>query len=418
MNAFLRLLLGTWAVILPGIVLRAADEPEPGRLKGRVLLLENERVLEGDIERVGERYLIRRSLGESWVTDEKILCLCNDLQEAYQFLRGQANLRDADERLRLARWCQQHRLWEHGLAEATAALELRPKSGEGQRLLQSLQRAASAAATSQAAVKKTEDPPCPILKVDLTLETTIKFSRRVQPILMNTCADCHMTSRGGAFKLVRTYEDGGINSRSLQQNLAAVLTQIKPNHWQKSPLLIKAVSVHGDTGQPPLKSRQTLAYKTIEEWVQLAVADMQAGDELIHKTLSPLARPGPTAQRGAETSAHETLVPAARPTVKQPETEAPAAVPSRNASAPTPWAVEREPAPAQPAARLTLENDGEKDDGMPLKQNEVAGGKPENKQAETGKQRPPAGSQPPLPVEPADVYDPMIFNRQMHPERR
>jgi hypothetical protein len=68
-------------------------------------------------------------------------------------------------------------------------------------------------------------------------------------------------------------ESGLINRRTTQHNLAQVLAQINREHWELSPLLIKAVSLHGEASQPPIRNRQTAAYKTLEEWVRRTMAD-------------------------------------------------------------------------------------------------------------------------------------------------
>src|SRR5262249_45351164 len=80
-----------------------AREPvnQPPR-KGRVLILENERTLTGDIEQVGEQFRVKRLVGETWVPGERVLRLCASLEDAHRFLQGRANLADPDERLRLA----------------------------------------------------------------------------------------------------------------------------------------------------------------------------------------------------------------------------------------------------------------------------------------------------------------------------
>src|ERR1700676_4124238 len=94
------------AIIVPAAVRLRAAEPKPPLATGHVLILDNERTLEGDIERDGDRYRIRRSIGETWVPGDKVLRLCANWQDAYDYLRTSANLMDPDERIRLARWCQ------------------------------------------------------------------------------------------------------------------------------------------------------------------------------------------------------------------------------------------------------------------------------------------------------------------------
>src|SRR5205823_9860367 len=107
---------------------------------------------------------------------------------------------------------------------------------------------------------------------DLNAESLALFTSRVQPILMNACASCHATGRGGKFKLVRCY-DATVNRRGLYQNLAAVLLQIDLDEPGISPLLYKAFSAHGGPAKAPLGGRQSPPYQTLEEWVGMVVAN-------------------------------------------------------------------------------------------------------------------------------------------------
>src|SRR5262249_13746097 len=143
MNTKIGLVLGALALAAPAwLIVRAADSSEPPG-KGHVLLLQNERTLEGDIEKVGEQYRVRRTVGETWVPANKVLFLCQTNEEAYAYLSERANLRDPDERLRLAQWCHLHDLREQALAEVSAAAKLRPNHAPTQRLLAGLQRSAA-----------------------------------------------------------------------------------------------------------------------------------------------------------------------------------------------------------------------------------------------------------------------------------
>src|SRR4051812_40953973 len=72
---------------------------------GKVLVLDNDRTIEGDIDRLDDQYRVRRTVGITWVPADRVLKLCKDKPEALAFLRQHANLQDPDERLRLARWC-------------------------------------------------------------------------------------------------------------------------------------------------------------------------------------------------------------------------------------------------------------------------------------------------------------------------
>jgi hypothetical protein len=269
MKTTIGLLLCLLAASAAGWAVLSAAEPVPAT--GKVLLLDTERVLEGDIERVGDQYRVRRTVGETWVPAAKALCLCAALDEAYAVLRRRANLNDPDERLRLARWCHLYGLRAQALAEVTAAVDLRPDHAEARRLLGSLRQSAGAApaAPPGPAVEPGPEAPPP----DLSAESLCAFRARVQPILMNACASCHANGHGGTFKLTRVYDDGGVNRKVVQHNVAAVLAQLNLRQPQGSPLLTKAVSAHdGKMAQAPLKGRQAPAYRVLQDWVEQTLA--------------------------------------------------------------------------------------------------------------------------------------------------
>jgi hypothetical protein len=246
----------------------AAPPEEPAT--GKILVLDNEKTLEGDIEHVGSQYRVRQGSGAVWVASDRVLKLCPDAKAAYLYLRSRANLNDADERLRLAGWCRQHGLRHEALAEVQEAVNLRPQHVASRRLLDHLQQAQPVV---EAAAKPTPEPESPVAPVDLTADAMGLFVTKVQPILMNTCASCHAADKGGKFKLARSYESEAANRKVMQQNLAAVLAQVNLKEPRVSPLLMKAVSVHGPLAQAPLKNRQAPAYRALEDWVRLTLAN-------------------------------------------------------------------------------------------------------------------------------------------------
>src|SRR3989442_1080964 len=101
MTTQIRLAVCALALTAPGWLILHAEETAPAPTKGKVLVLDNERTLEGDVERIGEQYRVRRALGELWLQRENVLRLCKDYPDAYRFLLTRSNLRDPDEHLRL-----------------------------------------------------------------------------------------------------------------------------------------------------------------------------------------------------------------------------------------------------------------------------------------------------------------------------
>jgi hypothetical protein len=276
-------------------VASSAPALEP-RTTGTVLLLVNDRVLEGDIVQIGDQYRIRRGTGEVVITAERVRRLCADWPETMAYVRSQANLGDPDERLRLARWCQLHDLREEALAEARVAAEMRPTHRETLQLLQVLERASDAdraatgsGATGSGAAKQapgqmaTAQPQTkpggnivPVsanaaAQVDLSADGLALFNTRVQPILMNLCASCHAGNEGGGFKLHRAFENGA--RAASQRNLAAVMAHLDLDRPFASALLVKAVSVHGPMTQPPIRDRRAVPFLTLQHWVEHVAAN-------------------------------------------------------------------------------------------------------------------------------------------------
>jgi hypothetical protein len=329
-----------------------------GPTAGKVLVLDNERTLTGDIERVGGQYRIKRLLGETWLAADKVLRLCGSLEEAYAFLRSRANLCDPDERLRLTDWCRQHGLKEQALAEARAAVALCPEHPDP-RAVRVVKYLVEAQARAEApAAPPPAGPELP--HVDVAAESLGLFASRVQPILMNTCARCHTAGRGGKFQLTRTYNSTLSDRRALEQNLAMVLLHVNQREPRASLLLTKAVSLHArGMSSAPLRGRQTPAYRTLERWV----LETLAANPQLRDTLPPA-----------------TATASALPAIPLPPP-------------PSSWGADRAAAPA-PA---------------------VAGGAPPAPPAQGQAAPPAAGEQP---AAGSDPVDPEGFNRTYHPGRK
>jgi hypothetical protein len=354
MNTKLRLAVLALAFIVPSLIDLRAGDSLPARTSGHVLILDNERTLEGNIDRQGEQYRVRRSVGEVWIQGENVLRLCETREEAYTFLRSRANLRDPDEHLRLARWCQTNGLREQTMKEVSEAVELRPNHADSQRLLRNLQRAALSKPAHQAG-RAHEEPDTNLAPPSVNNESLSLFVTRVQPILMNACVSCHGCGKGGAFKLVRTYGAGSASHKTTQQNLASVLGEVNLERPKSSLFLTKALSVHGDMAHPAIKGREVAAFQSLEEWVQLTV---DGNPQLLEQG------------RGSQTPLQTVQ--------RQPLMEHAAMV---------------RPAPVATTPTATFAADTQAKDA--------------NTATTTSESQ-----------DPVDPFDPLIFNRQMHPDKK
>jgi hypothetical protein len=274
---------------------------------GKVLVLDHEGTMTGDIERDGAFYRVRRLTGEVSVPASRVLTLCGSMDEAYQFLRGRAALIDPDERLRLAEWCKQHGLREQALAEYEAASRLRPDDTRLREVVRRLREALKRPATAGASLPAERTAP----RVDVTEETKVAFAVKVQPILMNACASCHCDGRSPGFRLIRSWTGGSADRRSLENNLAAAAAHIDPRDVSASRLLRKAVTVHAEgMTAAPLRGKQLAAFRTLEEWARKLVADNPG---LTPPPATPLPHPSAVAQVPT-TFPYTPPAPPARPT--------------------------------------------------------------------------------------------------------
>jgi hypothetical protein len=118
------------------------------------------------------------------------------------------------------------------------------------------------------------------------------FTTKVQPIMMNTCANCHSTGRGGNFVLARSTDAAG--RRATQVNLSAALRQICFEQASSSPLLSKACSAHGGGPQAPLCANQAIPLETLKNWVELVVArNPQLRGQGVHMAADSATAPRP-----------------------------------------------------------------------------------------------------------------------------
>jgi hypothetical protein len=99
------------------------------------------------------------------------------------------------------------------------------------------------------------------------------FTRRVQPVLVNSCtaAACHQAGGKQSFQLDRAILRGESNRRTTMRNLEAALALIDREHPDLSPLLTIPRRTHGGMSGPIYGPRQEAAYRHLVDWVALVV---------------------------------------------------------------------------------------------------------------------------------------------------
>ena len=138
--------------------------------------------------------------------------------------------------------------------------------------------------------------------IECGAEAFKRFTASVQPVLMNACASCHAGQYAGKFHLERTFI-GSLNSRpATLRNAAVTLSQIDRTKPAASPLLVRAIAAHGGAALPPLRDRSAPAFKQLDAWVTLALADSTAPPAVEPKTetVSATLPPAPGSTFGAD----------------------------------------------------------------------------------------------------------------------
>jgi hypothetical protein len=266
MNALIRTL--AWLVVVAGI---AVAESPAGT---RVVVLDNENLVEGEVSKVAGGYQIRRATGDMTLPADRVAAVVADRKEAFAVVAGRANRRDADERLRLARWCAVNLLQEEALAEARAAARMRPGFAAAEqyvRLLEAVAKAVPPAADPSVVPAKAETPApdavTDVPAVDYNSESFPMFAGKVNAVLLNTCASCHARPDVKAMHLTRVGGRGGAT-----RNLMAALPHVNAMDPAASAILLKAVTPHGGATDAPIKTRAHPAYQTLETWARFARA--------------------------------------------------------------------------------------------------------------------------------------------------
>lgn len=358
-----RYALSLFALLAMAAPLRAQPSltPEAG-----LLVLTNGSVLEGNVTRAGDLYIVTRGeSSEVRLPAAQVEAFCGSLDEAYEFKVRHLTGRGTKPHLDLAEWCLGQNLHLQCSQQLTEAAHIDPEDKRLTELDRRLKLAVDAAppafATPQAVISNVSAEELENAARALPKGSVEKFAAIVQPILLNRCGanQCHGPNAKAEFRLLRPPAGQQASRRFTQRNLYATLAQLDRVNPAASPLLAMPQQRHGSslTAIFDKHSQQQLAQ--LEAWVAMTVG-AQAGK--LSTSNAAAAPPSP---------APATITPTAA-TLSQPAAAAPVAA-SGDQTAPASVRAMRPPL-----------------DGGSV-----------------------AGPAPPR-FSPRDRYDPEIFNRQYH----
>jgi hypothetical protein len=262
----------------------STEPPMPAGVEG-ILLLKSGGVVRGGLSLSGDRWFVKNANRETQVLVSNVDLAARTAEELYIRQRQRLTKPIAAGHLALADWCLRNNLLPQAEIELAEAKRLEASHPQlrlyEQRLAIAVKQHAEAAVAesrkpSPASVIQTAlvqnvppSPPAEAMPIgDVAVE---RFSRRIQPILVNNCttAGCHSPGGAQTFQLDRALLHGLSNRRTTMTNLQAALAQVDRAEPLHSPLVTIPRGKHGGLTQPVLGPSQAKLVEQLLEWVAL-----------------------------------------------------------------------------------------------------------------------------------------------------
>lgn len=274
--------------VIQGICSAQDNEAElrstPNDNNSGILVLADGKVLNGRFLPRPDGYEVEVQGGRMFIESERVRFIARDFEDAYQRMRSSFNELTPQSHMELARWCLTNKRDDLARREVLDALHKDPNRLDAQRLLQGLVQQEEGAVKSTGGSGLTEFPPltspsgpAPEARSMAGLSRSIAqdFTRHVQPILMNKCANagCHGVRPVSSFQLTSSHR--GTSVSIAERNLAAVMKQIDLTRPSSSPLLVALESNHANSTTPVLRGRSgAVQMKTLRDWVSAVSNDI------------------------------------------------------------------------------------------------------------------------------------------------
>jgi hypothetical protein len=255
------------------------------------VLLTNDRVLVGNVERRGSQYFISREDGdEIYLPAMRVRKIGKSLDDLYHFQLADAQERGMGRWIEVGHWALEQGLITQAENQVRLVMERYPDHPEVQSLkshfehVRNLPPDASVGIgginVQQAGFQSPMSSEDPVEVV--AAERLEMFASQVQPVLVNLCRRCHQDgdlaggNRANAWAIDFVAGGRGISSDGSTANLIAT------DHWmakQSDPksFLLMATSAHGGLSEPPILPRHRDAIAWLEHFCQSRAAG--SGDE-------------------------------------------------------------------------------------------------------------------------------------------
>ncbi|MEM7313725.1 MAG: hypothetical protein AAF497_11300, partial [Planctomycetota bacterium] len=261
-------------VVTPSTTPATGNQPAPivDAAPERCLLMKNGSLIRGQIEAAAETFTVQFAKGGKMrVARNQVRFLADSPQSAYRYLASQVAPLDSRGRVKLTEWCLEHRLLPEAATEINTLSTRKSMARDVERLqnrlamLRTLDKPRPNVGTGKVVSKM----PKPAAAPKVSAEALSEFTKKVQPLLVNSCAaaSCHGRTSVASFRLTQPPKGMGRSRRMSQQNLIAVLQQVDYASPAKSPLLTTLEQTHAGIAPQSLVSGDHL--KSITRWVEM-----------------------------------------------------------------------------------------------------------------------------------------------------
>jgi hypothetical protein len=277
-----------------------AGEPAQG-----VAVLQDGRTIQGKIQEVAGGYRVDHAGGHFILPYTEVSLTSASLVGAYQAYRDSIQKPSAESHLALAEWCISNNLLAQARDEIEAALRLEPQRAEARALLKQVDvlihgYAGTPAPSNPPAEAIRPTAAIPLAQFDrsqertsagLSRETHQEFVARVQPLLINKCANakCHGPAGSTQFTLIGTRIGSSNHRLASERNLEMLFSWIDAAAPRQSPLLTKPGEPSDAHREIFLGERQHQQYLILENWVASVIREKgnDLGAAVRHANPSP-----------------------------------------------------------------------------------------------------------------------------------
>ncbi|MCP4190735.1 MAG: hypothetical protein GY768_08910 [Planctomycetaceae bacterium] len=254
----------------------------------KIVVLRNGNVLKGVVRSENQRLVI--SDGDARVTRvslNDVDFISENLQAAYRRKLSRLEDGNVEQHLRLAQWCLRYDLSESAGDRLVYLHRIAPRNSAVRafesRMRKMVRDQMKSTDTPEIVQRRAEASKSETSKIDgLPASAVPQFTRVVQPLMLNRCGQttCHGSATQSTFRLTRGLR-GNPNRELTWKNLAAVIDQVQNKRFDRSPLLLQARSIHGNSRVAPIEAHETVQFEHLYAWVKLVTNTKDPSDSEI-----------------------------------------------------------------------------------------------------------------------------------------